>query len=568
MKLFFLALLLIPALNAQELQIGKLDSLYFKFLQLTAPELLPQTMQSQELKPADRKCGFVLVNQVQFQFERFSSEQKLILKSLLQRPIKQATMVSPFGFFRIHYDYTGSDTPGYDNSLSVDENVMQVAFALDSSFNFEVNYLGFSAPPSDNGAGGDDLYDVYIDNQGGGLYGYTEWENNIGPVNWTSFMVIDNDYTAYYSTGLNGMKVTVAHEFHHGIQVGNYSVENGSSPFRDDDIFFYELTSTSMEEFVYDDVNDYYAYIPDYFNHPYRSLKNQNGYNLAHWNIFLQQLFGFEIIKEQWELIPTQSAAAVINSTLFFRSTSFSREYNRFAVWSYFTGYRAVPGLYFGEAQYYPLVTPLVKISYPQFTFAEVDAEPASNNYVRFAVTTTGDTLYAVVTNGDVEALLNTPFASFTFKYTLFNDGTSGIRKLTENYSADFDGADNSVWSVSEILNDVIVLEDTVKHPAPGEINYAYPNPFNYNSYFLSVPLIFFPFDAGIGEDADFNVYTSGMRLVYSSEKTIQNLPGSKRGISWDGLDNEKQKLGSGVYIYVIKRGDEIVKGKVVIFNE
>jgi hypothetical protein len=58
------------------------------------------------------------------------------------------------------------------------------------------------------------------------------------------------------------------------------------------------------------------------------------------------------------------------------------------------------------------------------------------------------------------------------------------------------------------------------------------------------------------------------MRLVYSSEKTIQNLPGSKRGISWDGFDNEKQKLGSGVYIYVIKQGDEIVKGKVVIFNE
>jgi len=167
-----------------------------------------------------------------------------------------------------------------------------------------------------------------------------------------------------------------------------------------------------------------------------------------------------------------------------------------------------------------------------------------------------------------VEAVLNTPLASFTFKYTLFNDGAGGNRKLTENYSADFNGAGNSVWSVSEILNDVIVLEDTIKHPAPGEINYAYPNPFNYKSYFLSVPLIFFPFDAGTGEAADFNVYTSGMRLVYSSEKTVQNLPGSKRGISWDGLDDEKQKLSSGVYIYVIKRGDEIVKGKVVIFNE
>ncbi len=80
------------------------------------------------------------------------------------------------------------------------------------------------SPPSDNGAGGDNKYDVYIQNQGGGVYGYTEWESKVGSVNWTSFMVIDNDYIGYYSTGLDGMKVTVAHEFHHGIQLGNYSV--------------------------------------------------------------------------------------------------------------------------------------------------------------------------------------------------------------------------------------------------------------------------------------------------------------------------------------------------------
>ena len=28
------------------------------------------------------------------------------------------------------------------------------------------------------------------------------------------------------------------------------------------------------------------------------------------------------------------------------------------------------------------------------------------------------------------------------------------------------------------------------------------------------------------------------------------------------------EKLASGVYIYVIKKGDDVVKGKVVIFNE
>jgi len=33
-------------------------------------------------------------------------------------------------------------------------------------------------------------------------------------------------------------------------------------------------------------------------------------------------------------------------------------------------------------------------------------------------------------------------------------------------------------------------------------------------------------------------------------------------------LDNNNNKVGSGVYIFVIKQGDEVIKGKVVIFNE
>ena len=74
-------------------------------------------------------------------------------------------------------------------------------------------------------------------------------------------MVIDNDYAGgYYSTGINGARVTVAHEFHHGIQCGNYSPKNSSSLYRNSDVFYYKLTSTAMEEFVVDVVNDYYSF--------------------------------------------------------------------------------------------------------------------------------------------------------------------------------------------------------------------------------------------------------------------------------------------------------------------
>ena len=121
---------------------------------------------------------------------------------------------------------------------------------------------------------------------------------------------------------------------------------------------------------------------------------------------------------------------------------------------------------------------------------------------------------------------------------------------------------------ISEILNDIIVLEDTTRRQTSAEISYTYPNPFNYKSYFLSKPLIFFPYEANVGEEVDFNVYSIGMELVYSNQMNIQLLPGDRQGVSWDGLDINGNKLASGVYIYVIKDGDEVEKGKVVIFNE
>ncbi len=53
-----------------------------------------------------------------------------------------------------------------------------------------------------------------------------------------------------------------------------------------------------------------------YFQHPEVALPKQNGYNLAIWNIYLKQRFGFEILKQQWEMIPTLEAIRSIENSL------------------------------------------------------------------------------------------------------------------------------------------------------------------------------------------------------------------------------------------------------------
>jgi hypothetical protein len=552
---------------SQELSSSQLDSLLNKFIQLRAPELLPQPLDALAQTLEERKCGFLIVNDIKSNLEFFSPEKQDLLKSLLGRPTLQTSVVSPSGFFRIHYDASGNNRPNYAVGLTVEQNVAEVAKALDSVYNFEVTYLGFLAPPSDGIGGGDDKYDVYIQNQGGGVYGYTEWESKVGSVNWTSFMVLDNDYVGYYSTGLNGMRVTAAHEFHHGIQLGNYSVFDGNSPYRTNDTFFYELTSTSMEEFVYDDVNDYYAYMNSYFNNTDLAFPRQNGYNIAIWNIFLEDNFGFGLLKRQWELIPSIAAILAINQSLNELSTSFPRELNKFGIWTYYTNFRRIPGKYFEEGENYPLVLPKFDVQFPS-PLLNGQAKPTTNNFVRFNIPAASDTLVAIVTNADAyEANVNSN-QFFEFQYTLYSDPNTGQRELTENYSSTFSTSNSTFWSVSEVLNNLLIREDSLQLPLAGTIEYAYPNPFYYSRGYVTGSFMFFPYDANVGEAVDFNVYSVGMQIMYESQMNIQILPGDQRGVNWDGKDDSGSNLASGVYIYVIKKGDEIVKGKVVIFNE
>jgi hypothetical protein len=540
----------------------QLDSLYTKFLLLRAPEMLDPYQHPEELTFADRKCGFGIVSAIRLNLDFFSPEQQIVLKEILQRPTKQTSIVSPSGFFRIHFDTTGNQTPRYNPALTILQNVQHVAIAADSAYNFEVNYLGYPPPPYDFGEGGDNLYDIYI-GFANGSYGFTEPEINLGNEKYTSFMEIHYSFANFYTTGLAAMRATVAHELHHGIQVGNYIL-------RWEDQFFYELTSTSMEEFVYDDVNDYYAYMNNYFSNPAKnftrfSLGTFDGYDLAIWNIYLQKNFDFDIIKRQWELMPSQRAILAIGNSILERGSTFAREYNKFGIWIYYTGYRAIPNSpFFEEAAYYPLIKPLVIIpfnnSYPPVS---VQAQPTSNNFLQFNISPAGDTLFAIVTNGNLSATTLLPSFTFDFSYTLFSNSSSGNRKLTEEYSADFNVNEPNWWSVSEILNGLPVRVDSTIIPGIFvDESFAFPNPFRYKGY-----LSFF-IEGKQGEALDFNLYSSDLSLVYSSQTPATLLLNNSIGIVWNGIGNDGKKLASGVYIYIIKKGDEIIKGKVVIFNE
>ncbi len=522
-----------------------------------------------DLKPGDKKCGMELVNIIKFNFSSFTETRQKVLKSLLQRPVLDTSIVSSSGKFRIHFNTTGANVPHYVSQLSPLENALLAAESIDSVYRFEVEYLDFPFAPPDNGNGGDDLYDIYITYQGGGLYGATYFEDEIGSGTnrFTSYMEVDNAYVGYYSAGVNGLLVTMAHEFHHAIQGGNYILRIGA-PNSGGDTYFYELTSTAMEDFVYGDVNDYVAYLGSLFSFPDRPMPLHNGYDYAIWNKFLKERFGFGIIKQQWEMMPTLRAITCISNSLISNGSSFPRAMNQFGIWTFYTSYRSIPGVFFDDAALYPVVSVTNSAFVPPSVPVTINSGTIANNFLRFINSSEGDTLYSIISNGDAVTSLQNTTTTMPFTYTLYNSGTIGSRELNSSYSSDFEVDQSTYWSVSEILNGLILREDTTIISPSENISYAYPNPFYYSKTYLTGSYIFFPVDFQAGETVDVNIYSTGMFLVRSGKAIISLLPGGKKGIGWDALNDKNEKLPTGVYIYAIKKGNDLIKGKIAIFNE
>ncbi|MEW6653908.1 MAG: MXAN_6640 family putative metalloprotease [Bacteroidota bacterium] len=526
-----------------------LDSLYAEFLGIRGVSVSTVSgVVSDSQDPI--KCSTGLINSIKQNYNMFTAKQKNVLAPLVSRPSSDTSFVTPSGKFRIHYDKSGNNKPGYDLS--------ELAKAVDSSYNYEVNILKYPPPISDGTFGGDNKYDIYIKNLSNGEYGYTTMdENNVSK--GTNYIVIDNDFSGsnYATNGINAARVTAAHELHHAIQMSNYI-------YRASDSFYHEATSTAMEEFVYDDVNDYYYYIDSYFLNTSRALAMYRGYNLAIWNIFLRDRFGFDIIKRIWEEMPKMRAVEAFSKVLQEYGSSLKTEFNNFGIWCYFTNARAA-GLakdkYFKEKENYPLVSASMSSSFVNGK-AEImtSTEPISNNYYKFF--DGKNTLVSIITNVDVQNSVHSPTTKLSLNYSIASFTNSGYRKLHSNYSyySKLTSTDLQLLAESNILNDIPLNQGNISVETA---SYAYPQPFKYSEHqYLNLPA---NLNSG-GGTVDVYIYSTNMNLVYSGQKRI--VATEKIIAPWEPVDSNKHKLPTGVYFYVIKCGDDTLKGKFVIYND
>lgn len=503
----------------------------------------------------DKKCGFHLINTIKLNLNNLDLEKSGLAKSLLSRPVMQTSILTPSGKFRVHYDTTGPHAIQY--------SVYRLIEAIDSSYNFICNIMGFPLPPSDFGSGGDDRFDFYIMNVYP-LYGYTEFETPLGNNKYTSFTVIDNSFheSEYYTKGIDAASVTVAHEFHHAIQIGNYG-------YREKDTWFYELTSTSMEEFVFDSINDYYAYLPDFFRNTEKVFSFHNGYSQSVWNLYLAKIFNYDysIFVRQWDLIKSFPALISIKRSIEERGRSFKSVFARFFLYNYFTSWRAKPDEYYEEGEFYPEVYIKMKINFriPERTITGY-SQACASQYIMIIDSVLNypfpsDTILLILVNTNVDSALGWTNSSRTFPYLykVTNNSYSGFHKISKNLFGKLDVIDLENWL------DLYVVNDTSQKVVSQleNIRLAFPMPVNFRkNAFLKIPV---PSDwTGTTE---LLILTPSLEVIFREEKQIE-LFEDKLVVTWNGKSNSIESVSSGVYFFLLVKDNKRHLGKIVVLNE
>ncbi|UCD16666.1 MAG: hypothetical protein JSV44_09410 [Candidatus Zixiibacteriota bacterium] len=361
-------------------------------------------------------CGTAIALEANAVRPNMNRQFRSLAMSLQARPTYlPETHASPGGYFLLHYTTTGfnavyqANIDTLNGGDGVPDFVNQIAMIADSVWMKTIDDLGFPVPPPDGfyPEGGDNRYDIYIRVLGPSIFGMTTPEVPVSNMSITSFMEINTDYRIgpYVTKPLDAVRVTLAHEFFHAVQFGMdftefYETDDGMKLF-----FWWEMSAVWMEEQLYDHVNDYYFYIPFYFELPWKSFQWSFGlhqYGAGIFPIFLSEKWGTDIIFDIWNrcqyygegpdfLQAADDAIAASSGGQYDLRMAFQE----FTIWNFLTGKRqgrAPEGWGFSEGADYPGLSESVFLIHTAYRVVmsqrDIPHEPENlaANYIDFRV--------------------------------------------------------------------------------------------------------------------------------------------------------------------------------------
>jgi hypothetical protein len=284
--------------------------------------------------------------------EQWNSAGGPVGLNIAGRPSTQYDWVTPDGRFHIHYDLTGDNAVYHpDEDINppdgIPDYVNRTADYLALSYDSMIVAIGFDPPPYDNGEGGDSLYDVYLTDNPGLTTPEAPSFQYPGHQAYSSFIQLGHDLrypSRYGDDPYPFLKASVSHEYFHAIEFAYRAYSTDYTPW------WFEACANWAEERVFDDVNDVYYSLPDYFSNPQYSLYHTSGrflYGTWLFPEYLDERFGPQFILNCWEKFASydfaQSAIALALGEI---GASLNFEFCSQVVWNYFTGTNYQSGFY------------------------------------------------------------------------------------------------------------------------------------------------------------------------------------------------------------------------------
>ncbi|OGU15274.1 MAG: hypothetical protein A2076_16230 [Geobacteraceae bacterium GWC2_53_11] len=215
------------------------------------------------------QCGMPLKRSLRRDWTLLEPSTQKTLTKMLVLPVLSNEYLSNSGHFKIHYDLSGVNAPNISvinhytglGLTNVGEWIKIVADTFDYVY-ATYSSLGYQTAPTIGGA----PYDIYLhDLASRGFYGTVDNGSSVASSSYphgvassmeldSSF--IDGSFLPDTFSPLQSLQITAAHEYHHAIQFG-YNVFF--------ETWYAEATSTWMEDELYDNVNQLYNYLPNYF---------------------------------------------------------------------------------------------------------------------------------------------------------------------------------------------------------------------------------------------------------------------------------------------------------------
>ncbi len=499
----------------------------------------------------------------------------------------------------IHYDtegYSAVDTTDI-NANGIPDFIDSVAYYADYAYHFEVEVLGFQAPLPDSSD--DPLhYDVYVQQIGAspgvsfngnpyqGYYGFTPQVDShpmicdSKKIVSSGFLVIDNNFAitdsvlyngkklrVFSDTGVNALRITLAHEFQHMIQFGYNATLSPLTVYN-------ELTSVWMEHRVFPETRDYLQYLRGMMNTPENyyltNMSNlaQSGYANAFFFQYLQEHSDSQAPLHSWQILGNCSTFSLeqqadpyvaLDSALRMNGRTLPGEWAKFMNVVYHTGYRATDvqiclsnasdmpmlrndngiDIAFSEPYSYALSLMPFQVKLFRCVFA-TDAEHAQDTMDLIMTNTGGDYL---------RTLSNNQVSPTIIVSTHQQDGYKRI------------GATNYFYTVVDTdanTYDTLFLSNGF---ALEQLDKPYPQPFSI----ATDKILHFPVSSTVPTDAKVRLSVSsvdGVPLYSADVNVVADATTRTRYVAWTATPTSLQ---SGVYIYSLGYQDNNYVGTILV---